>query len=106
MSSTNEPHIDDIIDQVIGVTPEDKTEPIDEPHIDDILAQIIAVIPEDETELIKNIKRYDRDLWNQAPELRNNPEFWLALQTALRINIPDIDTPWKVQILKIFNGTA
>jgi hypothetical protein len=77
-----------------------------EPHINDILAQIIALIPEDETAIIKNIKSYDKDLWNQAPELRNNPEFWLALETALRENIPNIDTPWKLQILKIFNGTA
>jgi hypothetical protein len=77
-----------------------------QPHIDDILAQIIALIPEDETELIANIKKYDIDLWNQAPELRNNPNFWAALQNTLQKNIPDIDTPWKQQIVKIFNGTA
>jgi hypothetical protein len=77
-----------------------------ERQIDDILAQIIAVIPEDETEIIKNIKRYDKDLWNRAPELRNNGVFWIALQKTLQENITDIDTPWKQQVVKIFNGTA
>ena len=77
-----------------------------ERQIDDILAQIIAVIPEDETEIIKNIKRYDKDLWNRAPELRNNGVFWIALQNVLQENITDIDTPWKQQVVKIFNGTA
>ena len=77
-----------------------------ERQIDDILAQIIAVIPEDETEIIKNIKRYDKDLWNRAHELRNNGVFWIALQNVLQENITDIDTPWKQQVVKIFNGTA
>lgn len=77
-----------------------------ERQIDDILAQIIAVIPEDETELISNIKNYNKDLFNQAPELRNNGVFWVALQKTLQENIPNIDTPWKQQVVKIFNGTA
>lgn len=80
-----------------------------ERQIDDILAKIIEVIPEDETELISNIKNYDKNLFNQAPELRingNNGKFWLALQKTLQENIRDIDTQWKQQVVKIFNGTA
>jgi len=77
-----------------------------ERQIDDILAKIIEAIPEDETELISNIKNYGKNLFNQAPELRNNGVFWLALQNTLRDNMPDIDTPWKQQVVKIFNGTA
>jgi len=73
-------------------------------HIDDVVIQLVALIPETETELIAKIKNFDKDLWNQAPELRNNKIFWSALENALQENIPDIDTPWKEEIVKVFNG--
>jgi hypothetical protein len=72
--------------------------------IDDVIIQLMALIPETETDLISKIKDYDKDLWNQAPELRNNQIFWSALAHTLQENIPDIDTPWKEEMLRIFNG--
>lgn len=76
-----------------------------EKHIDEVHAQLLAIIPETETELIHAVKKYDKDLWNKAPELRNNPEFWKALELALNQNVGEIDAPWKEQLVKIFNGT-
>jgi hypothetical protein len=72
--------------------------------IDDVIIQLVALIPETESQLITKIKDFDKDLWNQAPELRNNRIFWVALYHTLQENIPDIDTPWKEQMLKVFNG--
>jgi hypothetical protein len=77
-----------------------------EREIDDILAKIIEVIPKDETELISNIKNFDTDLWNQAPELRNSYVFWNALRSALIKDIPVLDTPWKQQVSKIYNDAV
>jgi hypothetical protein len=71
-------------------------------HIDEVVIQLLALIPETETQLIAKIKDYDKELWNQAPELRNNHIFWVALAHTLQENIPDIDTPWKEEMLKIF----
>jgi len=75
-------------------------------NIDDVVNKLVALIPETETDLITNIKEYDKELWNQAPELRNSDLFWAALAHTLQENIPEIDTPWKEQMLKTFNGTA
>ena len=75
-------------------------------HINDVVIQLVALIPETESQLIAKIKDYDKDLWNQAPELINNQIFWSALAHTLQENIPHIDTPWKEQMLKIFNETV
>jgi hypothetical protein len=75
-------------------------------HIDDVVIQLVALIPETETDLITKINNYDKELWNQAPELRNEQIYWVALAHALQENIPHIDTPWKEQMLKIFNETV
>jgi hypothetical protein len=71
-------------------------------HIDEVVIQLLALIPETETQLIAKIKDFDKELWNQAPELRNTQIFWVALAHTLQENIPDIDTPWKEEMLKIF----
>lgn len=73
-------------------------------NIDDVIIQLVALIPATEADLIAKIKDFDKDLWNQAPELRNNYIFWAALENTLQENIPDIDTPWKEEMLRIFNG--
>jgi len=75
-------------------------------QIDDVIIQLLEVIPDNEHQLISDIKTYDRNLWNRAPELRNNSEFWIALGDVFNRNIPHIDTPWKQQLLNIFNGAA
>lgn len=75
-------------------------------QISEVIVEFVALIPETEVELIAKIKDYDKELWNQAPELRNSDMFWAALAYTLQENIPEIDTPWKEQMLKIFNGTA
>jgi hypothetical protein len=75
-------------------------------HINDVVIQLVALIPETETDLINKINNYDKELWNQAPELRNEQIFWVALAHTLQENIPHIDTPWKEQMLKIFNETV
>jgi hypothetical protein len=75
-------------------------------HINDVVIQLVALIPSTETELIAKIKAFDKDLWNQAPELRNNQIFWVALAHTLQENIPDIDTPWKEEMVKIFKEAA
>jgi hypothetical protein len=73
-------------------------------HIDDVVIQIVALIPETDTDLIRKIKEFDKDLWNQSPELRNDRMFWKALTRTLQENITDIDTTWKEKIVKVFNG--
>jgi len=75
-------------------------------QISEVIVELVALIPETEVELIAKIKDYDKELWNQAPELRNSDLFWAALAHTLQENIPEINTPWKEQMLKTFNGTA
>lgn len=75
--------------------------------VSDIIPKLLEVIPENENEkdLINDIKEFERNLWNQAPELLCFANFWIPLGNILNKHIHNIDTDWKIKLLKIFNNS-
>jgi hypothetical protein len=73
----------------------------------DIIPQLLEVIPENENEkdLINDIKEFGRKLFNQAPEVLYFSSFWIPLGNILNKHIHNIDTDWKMKLLKIFNNS-
>jgi hypothetical protein len=69
----------------------------------DVIDQLLAVIPETETDLLNKINDYKNGLFNIAPELRGNGEYFIRLTYILNSNITEIDTEWKHQLIDIFN---
>lgn len=75
--------------------------------VSDIIPKLLKIIPENENEkdLINDIKEFERNLWNQAPELLCFANFWIPLGNILNKHIHNIDTDWKIKLLKIFNNS-
>ena len=74
--------------------------------VSDIIPQLLAVIPETEKNLIYDVKEFEKNLWNQAPELLRSSSFWVTLGNIFNKHIHNIDTDWKLKLLKIFNNSA
>ena len=72
-------------------------------NIDDVIDQLLAVIPKTETDLLNKIRDYKNSLFNIAPELRGNGEYFIRLGYILNSNITEIDTDWKQELVDIFN---
>ena len=72
-----------------------------------IIPQLLEIIPENENEkdLINDIKEFEKNLWNQAPEALRSSSFWIPLGNILNKHIHSIDTDWKMKLLKIFNNS-
>jgi len=73
--------------------------------VNDIIPLLLAVIPETEKNLIYDIKEFKKNLWNQAPELLCSANFWMPLGNIFNKHIQNIDTEWKLKLLKIFNNS-
>jgi len=73
--------------------------------VSDIIPKLLAVIPETEKNLINDIKEFEKNLWNQAPEILCSSNFWIPLGNILNKHIQNIDTDWKLKLLKIFNNS-
>jgi|UniRef100_A0A6C0DUE1 hypothetical protein len=73
--------------------------------VSDIIPQLLAVIPETEKNLICDIKEFEKNLWNQAPEALRSSSFWVPLGNIFNKHIHNIDTDWKLKLLKIFNNS-
>jgi len=72
--------------------------------VDTVMEQLLAIIPESETDLIHSIKTYRAGLWNIAPELLPNKEYYIPLQNILNNHVGEIDAEWKTQLVSVFNG--
>ena len=59
--------------------------------IDLVIARILEVIPEEEIVLRTEITNYTQNLWNVAPELLSNGEYYLCVQRILSTYIGKID---------------
>lgn len=68
-----------------------------------VINQMLEVIPEGESALQADIVSYIESLWNIAPELLSNGEYFVGLQRVLVLHIKKIDEPWKEKLQKIFN---
>lgn len=75
--------------------------------VSDIIPKLLEVIPENENEkdLINDIKEFERNLWNQPPEALRLSRFWVPLGNIFNKHIQNIDTDWKIKLLKIFNNS-
>jgi len=68
-----------------------------------VIDALLEVIPETENVLRRDIINYGQSLWNIAPEMLSNREYFIDVQRILASNVPVIDTPWKIEAQKIFN---
>jgi hypothetical protein len=73
--------------------------------VSDIIPQLLSVIPETEKNLINDIKEFYKNLWNQPPEALRSSRFWVPLGNIFNKHIQNIDTDWKLKLLKIFNNS-
>ena len=72
--------------------------------VDTVMEQLLNIIPPSELDLIHAIKTYKSGLWNIAPELLSNRDYWMPLQNIMNKHIVEIDTEWKTQLVSVFNG--
>jgi hypothetical protein len=72
--------------------------------VNTVVKQLLDIIPESESALIHAIKTYRDSLWNIAPELLSNREYWIPLQNIMNTHVGEIDTEWKTQLVSAFNG--
>jgi hypothetical protein len=81
-------------------------------NVKDVIPRLLEVIPEDQTVLREKIIEFNdttikttaprhRDMWNQAPELMNSIYF-KELGYILQENAGEIDTAWKINLIKVF----
>ena len=78
---------------------------MDNRNILNVLDKMLVIIPKEQTELLNELNKYKGSLWNQAPEALCASYNWEPVQHILNNNITNIDTNWKLQLLKIFNDT-
>jgi hypothetical protein len=76
-----------------------------ERSIEKVLDELLVVIPTTEMELIKDLKDFQDNLWNKAPEVRMSREGFLPVQNILCKHILLFDTKWKLDTLHIFNNS-
>jgi hypothetical protein len=83
-----------------------------ERNVDDVVQMLLEIIPEDQLLLrgkiiefinttIKNVAPRHKDMWNKAPELMNGIYFQ-ELGCILEENTGEIDTDWKRNMVKVF----
>jgi hypothetical protein len=70
----------------------------------DIIDTMLKIIPKSETKLIDDLTIYKSSMWNKAPEVRMAKDCWLPLTSIMNHNVKEIDTEWKIGLLKIFNN--
>lgn len=70
--------------------------------VDTVMEQLLNIIPPSELDLIHAIKTYKSGLWNIAPELLSNREYWTPLVNIMNNHVGEIDTEWKTQLVSVF----
>lgn len=70
----------------------------------DVIDKILEVIPETEVDLRNSLKNYGQGLWNIAPELLGNKEYFVRVSSILNSFILTLDEPWKMTVKKIYDG--
>ena len=70
----------------------------------DVIDKILEVIPETEVDLRNALKNYKDGLWNIAPELLGNKEYFVRVASILNSFILTLDEPWKMIVKKIYDG--
>jgi len=75
-----------------------------EQSVNTVMKQLLDIIPESESDLIHAIKKYNNSLWNIAPELLSNREYWTPLVNIMNTHVGEIDTEWKTQLVSVFNS--
>jgi hypothetical protein len=76
-----------------------------EQSVNTVTKQLLDIIPESESDLIHAIKKYNNSLWNIAPELLSNREYWRPLVNIMNTHVGEIDTEWKTQLVSVFNSS-
>ena len=64
-----------------------------EQSVNTVMKQLLDIIPESESDLIHAIKKYNNSLWNIAPELLSNREYWTPLVNIMNTHVGEIEDP-------------
>lgn len=81
-------------------------------NVSDVIHRLLEVIPEDQTLLREKIIEFNdttikttaprhKEMWNQSPEFMNGLYF-KELGYILQENSGNIDTDWKINLVKVF----
>lgn len=70
----------------------------------DVINKILKIIPETEVDFINSLKNYGDGLWNIAPELLGNKEYFVRVASILNLFVGPLDEPWKISVKKIYDG--
>ena len=70
----------------------------------DVICKILEVVPETEVDLRNALKKYGDGLFNLAPELLGNKEYFVRVASILNSFVGQLDEPWKMTVKKIYDG--
>jgi hypothetical protein len=68
-------------------------------YIDIAIEEIVKIIPPYESGLIELLNTYSESLFNIAPELRTNAEYFAKVSHILNRNVGEIDSEWKEMLV-------
>ena len=71
--------------------------------VDVVIKQLLKIVPCDEHLLVCDLKDYYNSLWNQSPEALKMAHCWAPLQNIMNKHVPDLDEPWKIKAIFLFN---
>lgn len=71
--------------------------------VDVVIKKLLEIVPCHEYSLVCDLEAYYNSLWNQSPEALKTAHCWTPLQNIMNNHVQDLDEPWKIKAICLFN---